>query len=107
LNNSTGIKLISVGNELSASKVNGLVEIDGTSPKPDPDPDPKALSDIKGHWAEPFIQGLFDKGLISGFNDGTFKPDDKMTRAQYAALLVKAFNPCAKAGWYPVHRCRR
>jgi len=96
LNNSTGIKLISVGNELSASKVNGLVEIDGTSPKPDPDPDPKALSDIKGHWAEPFIQGLFDKGLISGFNDGTFKPDDKMTRAQYAALLVKAFNPAPK-----------
>ena len=96
LNNSTGIKLISVGNELSASKVKGLVEIDGTSPKPDPDPDPKALSDIKGHWAEPFIQGLFDKGLISGFNDGTFKPDDKMTRAQYAALLVKAFNPAPK-----------
>ena len=96
LNNSTGIKLISVGNELSASKVNGLVEIDGTSPKPDPDPDPKALSDIKGHWAEPFIQGLFDKGLISGFNDGTFKPDDKMTRAQYAALLVKAINPAPK-----------
>jgi parallel beta-helix repeat protein len=96
LNNATGIKLISVGNELSASKVKGLVEIDGTSPKPDPDPDPKTLSDIKGHWAEPFIQGLFDKGLISGFNDGTFKPDDKMTRAQYAALLVKAFNPAPK-----------
>ncbi|RUR73320.1 hypothetical protein DSM107007_54560 [Nostoc sp. PCC 7120 = FACHB-418] len=30
---------------------------------------------------------------MSGFPDGTFKPDATMTRAQYAALLVKAFNP--------------
>jgi parallel beta-helix repeat protein len=59
------------------------------------------LSDIKGHWAEVFIQGLFDKGLISGFSDGTFKPDAKMNRAQYAALLVKAFNPAPKRNGLP------
>jgi parallel beta-helix repeat protein len=57
---------------------------------------PKPLTDIKGHWAEPFIRGLYDKGLISGFSDGTFKPDDKMTRAQFAAIVVKAFNPAPK-----------
>jgi hypothetical protein len=34
--------------------------------------------------------------LISGFSDGTFKPDAKMSRAEYAALIVKAFNPTAK-----------
>ncbi len=98
LENATSTKLISVGNQLSASKVKGLIEIDGTTPDPDPDPDPdpKPLSDIKGHWAEAFIRGLYDKGLISGFSDGTFKPDAKITRAQYAALLVKAFNPAAK-----------
>jgi hypothetical protein len=39
---------------------------------------------------------LFDKEVISGFSDGTFKPDAKMTRAQYAALLVKAFKPTSK-----------
>lgn len=109
--------LISVGNALLPSKVKGQVKIDGsidpgnntppdpgnnTPPDPgnnippDPGNTPPALSDIKGHWAETFIQGLFDKGLISGFSDGTFKPDAKMNRAQYAALLVKAFNPTAK-----------
>jgi len=62
---------------------------------------PPTLSDIKGHWAEAFIQGLFDKGLISGFSDGTFKPDAKMNRAQYAALLVKAFNPAPKRNGLP------
>jgi hypothetical protein len=65
---------------------------------------PKSLSDIKGHWAESFIQALFDKELISGFSDGTFKPDAKMTRAEYAALLVKAFNPTAKRNG-TLHRC--
>jgi hypothetical protein len=55
-----------------------------------------AFTDIKGHWAADFITALAKQGLISGFKDGTFKPDEKMTRAQYAALLVKAFNPTAK-----------
>lgn len=77
----------------------------GTNPGGNTDPgggtNPKTLSDIKGHWAEPFIQGLFDKGLISGFSDGTFKPDDKMNRAQYAALLVKALNPQPKRNGVP------
>jgi len=94
LQNNTNIKLVSVGNQLIASKVKGLVDIDGTTA--DGGEDPKQLSDIKGHWAEPFIQALFNKGLISGFKDGTFKPDAKMSRAEYAALLVKAFNPTPK-----------
>jgi hypothetical protein len=29
--------------------------------------------------------------FVSGFPNGTFKPDDSLTRAQYAALLAKAF----------------
>ncbi|MGB5959248.1 MAG: S-layer homology domain-containing protein [Coleofasciculaceae cyanobacterium] len=62
---------------------------------------PPTLSDIKGHWAETFIQNLFDKRLISGFSDGTFKPDAKMNRAQYAALLIKAFNPAPKRNGLP------
>jgi hypothetical protein len=55
-----------------------------------------AFTDINGHWAADFINALAKQGLISGFKDGSFKPDEKMTRAQYAALLVKAFNPTTK-----------
>lgn len=103
--------LISVGNALIPSKVKGQVKIDGsidpgdnTPPGDGVDPGdntPPTLSDIKGHWAETFIQNLFDKGLISGFSDGTFKPDAKMNRAQYAALLIKAFNPAPKRNGLP------
>ena len=52
--------------------------------------------DIESHWAKDFIVGLADKDFISGFKDGTFRPDITMTRAQYAALLTQAFNPRAK-----------
>jgi hypothetical protein len=64
------------------------------------------FKDIQGHWAANFINGLAKQGLIGGFSDGTFKPDVEMTRAQYAALLVKAFNPAPKAGCHPIHRYR-
>ncbi|NEO71778.1 S-layer homology domain-containing protein [Moorena sp. SIO3H5] len=56
----------------------------------------KKLTDIAGHWAEDFIEGLYSEGYISGFGDGSFKPDQTMTRAEYAALLVNAFNPSAE-----------
>ena len=54
------------------------------------------LTDIKGHWAETFIQELVKQEIISGFPDKTFRPDASLTRAQYAALLTKAFTPPAK-----------
>lgn len=46
--------------------------------------------DSKNHWAQQYIGLLIDKGTIGGFPDGTFKPDDGITRAQFAAIVVKA-----------------
>ncbi|MBF2065049.1 MAG: DUF1565 domain-containing protein [Calothrix sp. C42_A2020_038] len=65
-------------------------------PVPVPTPNPSELTDISGHWAEAFIRELNRLGIVTGFRDKTFKPDATMTRAQYAALLVKAFNPPVK-----------
>ncbi|WP_373544736.1 S-layer homology domain-containing protein [Chamaesiphon sp.] len=48
-------------------------------------------SDVAGNWAEPFIRVLVDKGIIAGYPDGTFKPDQAITRAEFAALLNKSF----------------
>ncbi len=48
-------------------------------------------SDYIGNWAEPFIKVLIDKNIIVGYPDGTFKPDRPVTRAEFAALLNKAF----------------
>jgi hypothetical protein len=49
-------------------------------------------SDTAGNWAEPFIKVLVEKGIISGYPDGTFRPDQPVTRAEFAALLAKAFD---------------
>lgn len=48
-------------------------------------------SDATGNWAEPFIKALVEKGIIAGYPDGTFRPDQPVTRAEFAALLTKAF----------------
>lgn len=47
--------------------------------------------DVRGHWAQTFIEGLAARDIIRGFPDGTFRPDLPVTRAQFAALVNKAF----------------
>lgn len=53
---------------------------------------PVLLGDIAGHWAEAPITQLVAKEAISGYPDGTFLPDAPITRAEFATVLVKAFN---------------
>lgn len=53
---------------------------------------PVLLGDIAGHWAEVPITQLVAEEAISGYPDGTFRPDAPITRAEFATVLVKAFN---------------
>ncbi|MBE9144609.1 phosphodiester glycosidase family protein [Planktothrix mougeotii] len=52
--------------------------------------------DITQHWARPFIQRLQAQGLINGFKDNTFRPDQNLTRGEFATLLKAAFPTPAK-----------
>ena len=45
------------------------------------------FSDISGHWAADYINRAADAALISGFTDGTFRPDVKITRAQAITIF--------------------
>ncbi|MEB3233265.1 MAG: S-layer homology domain-containing protein, partial [Leptolyngbyaceae bacterium] len=45
-----------------------------------------------GYWAEQFITELAAREIIAGFPDGSFQPNAPVTRAQYAAMVRKAFN---------------
>ncbi|MBD0302441.1 MAG: S-layer homology domain-containing protein, partial [Tolypothrix sp. T3-bin4] len=50
------------------------------------------LSDVSSdYWARPFIQVLADNNVITGFPDGSFRPNQAVTRAEFAALIQKAF----------------
>lgn len=44
------------------------------------------------YWARPFIQALAERNILTGFPDGTFKPEQAVTRAEFAAIIQKAFN---------------
>ncbi len=57
-----------------------------------------SISDIEGHWAEATIQKMADQGVVTGFSDGSFKPDKGISRGEFAALLVKAFKLDNKSG---------
>lgn len=49
-------------------------------------------ADINGHWANRYIAILQKRGTIGGFPDGSFKPDQGITRSQFAAIAVKALD---------------
>lgn len=95
LQNTTNATLTSAGNQLSASRVQGAVDFVPTQ-FPSRPLGPNQFSDVAGHWAEGFIQALVNRGVISGFPDGSFQPDANITRAQYAAIVNKTFELPAK-----------
>ena len=48
------------------------------------------FSDVEGHWAINAISNAAENGLITG-SEGRFYPDDNMTRAEMATIVVRAF----------------
>jgi len=48
------------------------------------------FSDISGHWAESRIKQAVKIGFVTGYQDGTFKPNATITRAEFATLLNNA-----------------
>ncbi|WP_461671148.1 S-layer homology domain-containing protein, partial [Mycobacterium tuberculosis] len=49
------------------------------------------VTDIKGHEAEAEIQEWLDKGIVKGYMDQTFRPDNEISRAEFVALVNRAF----------------
>ncbi|MEN9212219.1 MAG: S-layer homology domain-containing protein [Thermostichus sp. DG02_4_bins_136] len=49
------------------------------------------LSDISTYWGAQYITGLYERQVIGGFPDGTFRPNESVTRAQFAVIVTKAF----------------
>ena len=52
----------------------------------------QTFTDIKGHWAEKYIQRAAELGWIKGFEDGTFRPDTYITRAQAMTMINRVLN---------------
>ncbi|MDY0236038.1 MAG: S-layer homology domain-containing protein, partial [Gudongella sp.] len=46
-----------------------------------------SFSDIEGHWANKYINSASQKGWVNGYPDGSFKPDQEITRAEFVTLV--------------------
>jgi parallel beta-helix repeat protein len=104
LQNATSQALVSAGNQLNPTLVKGQVNfIAAVQDYPRLVSGSSSFPDLAGHWAAAFVEALVSRSAISGFPDGTFAPNAPITRAQYAAVLVKTFQlPIStKSGIFP------
>ena len=85
--------------QIEATPQPGVQPFIPASPAPvDVAPSPNATKPITGYtdvpsgfWAGAYIGELSRRNILTGYQDGTFKPNDPITRAQFAAQLGKAF----------------
>ena len=47
--------------------------------------------DTKTHWASEEIGRMAGRGILKGYEDGTFRPSKQITRAEFAAVVARAF----------------
>ena len=48
------------------------------------------FTDTAGHWAADWIEALKNEGITEGYPDGTYRPDQGVTRAEMAVFLLRA-----------------
>ncbi|WP_233745719.1 glycoside hydrolase family 10 protein [Leptodesmis sichuanensis] len=57
--------------------------------------------DIQTHWARAFIEGLAERNIVRGFPDGNFRPEQGVTRAEFAVMAQAAFPQPLKRPYVP------
>lgn len=50
------------------------------------------FKDLKGHWSESLVMELYKKGIISGYEDNSIRPDNEISRAEAAVIIAHALN---------------
>ena len=57
------------------------------------------FSDIDKHWAYNYICGVASQGWIAGYNNGTFKPDEPITRAEVVVIIDRMLGRSPDTGY--------
>jgi parallel beta-helix repeat protein len=97
VNNATKTgQIIAIGNDIDQKKIFGSVNFVAATVDVPPG-GPVAFKDVPAnYWAKTYIEALASQNIIAGFPDGTFKPNEPVTRAQFATIITKALTPPAK-----------
>ncbi|WP_027085625.1 InlB B-repeat-containing protein [Cohnella panacarvi] len=89
-------KWVEVGGEVNGNRI--TVEVDhftkfavlAAGDAEEVPANPIVFADIAGHWAEAAITQSVRAGIVNGYTNGQFKPDDTVTREEFAVMLAKA-----------------
>ena len=99
INNASGVPVVAIGNQADPKRIQGSVNlVQPTSPITPPSTPTAPTTQVifkdvpNNYWAQTFIQELASRNIVKGFPDGSFRPNDPVTRAQFAALLSQAMN---------------
>ncbi|WP_373526223.1 DUF1565 domain-containing protein [Nostoc sp.] len=97
LNNATKTgKILAVGNDIDQKRIFGSVDFVAATVDVPPG-GAVAFKDVPtGYWAKVYIEALASQNIIAGFPDGSFKPNEPVTRAQFATIITKALTPPVK-----------
>ncbi|MFD0589587.1 S-layer homology domain-containing protein [Paenibacillus sp. GCM10027627] len=57
-----------------------------------------AFKDTKGHWAEKTINGMVRQGILEGYPDGTFKPEETVKVDQFVKMLILSYTDLHQNG---------
>lgn len=71
----------------------------------------KTFEDITNHWARTYVESMVAKNVINGYDDGTFRPDENITRAEFSKMVIQGleaelvkyngeFNDVKATDWY-------
>ncbi|WP_066424095.1 DUF1565 domain-containing protein [Anabaena sp. 4-3] len=96
VNNATrSNRILAIGNDIDQKKIFGQVDfVAATVEQP---VSGTGFTDVAAnYWAKNYIEALAAQNIIAGFPDGSFKPNDPVTRAQFATIITKALTPPAK-----------
>ncbi|MFD0715768.1 S-layer homology domain-containing protein [Paenibacillus sp. GCM10027626] len=71
--------------------------MDRISAEPEPGSGQKevSLSDIKGHWAQQEIEQAVRLGIVQGYADQSFRPNQSISRQELVAMLARALKPAS------------
>ncbi len=97
VNNATKTgKILAVGNDIDQKRIFGSVDFVAATVEVPPG-GAVAFKDVPtGYWAKVYIEALASQNIIAGFPDGSFKPNEPVTRAQFATIITKALTPPVK-----------
>ncbi|RJR32755.1 MAG: DUF4430 domain-containing protein [Deltaproteobacteria bacterium] len=77
----------------STARFSKFILMEGAQEQEKPEAIRPAFKDLpEGHWAFEVIEFMAGHGFLSGYPDGTCRPDRPVTRAEFISLLVRVLN---------------